>query len=170
VKTTGLCPSVEASELLLMSLKSGLDIISGWFEHVECGWSVRPSCVPPRISSEARPATMWAQHQVLSTIERLAQFSLDHPLILRTRSRLARAIIHRIHLGAAEQELAGDWRVLLEAVLDPKVKISVGHDASAIHGWSVDAATHDSSTVLATGETLHIHGRDSTISRLWSLA
>ena len=29
-----------------------------------------------------------AGHQVRSTIERLAQFSLDHPLILRTRSRL----------------------------------------------------------------------------------
>ena len=63
-----------------------------------------------------------------------------------------------------------DWKELLEAVLDPKVRISVGHDASAIHGWSVDAATQDSSTVLPTGETLHIHGRDDTVKRLRALS
>jgi hypothetical protein len=111
-----------------------------------------------------------AQHQVRSTIERLAQFSLDHPLILRTRSRLARAIIHRIHLGASEHASASGWKELLEAVLDPKVRVSIGRDASAIHGWSVDAATQNSSTVLQTGETLHIHGRDDTVKRLRALS
>jgi hypothetical protein len=110
-----------------------------------------------------------AQHQVRSTIERLAQFSLDHPLILRTRSRLARAITHRIHLGAGDHGLAGEWKALLEAVLDPTVTISIGHGASAIHAWSLDAATQDSSTVLTSGEALHIHGRDDTIARLRAL-
>jgi len=32
---------------------------------------------------------------------RAEQFTLDHLLILRTRSPLARAIVHRIHLGAS---------------------------------------------------------------------
>lgn len=111
-----------------------------------------------------------AQHQVRSTIERLAQFSLDHPLILRTRSRLARAIVHRIHLGASVPNRAKHSKELLEAVLDPHVKILVGGSATgSIHAWSVDGSTQDIGTVLPTGESVHIHSRDITLLQLRAL-
>ena len=112
-----------------------------------------------------------AQQQVRSTIERLAQFSLEHPLILRTRSRLARAIVHRIHLGASAPSRPKHSKELLEAVLDPHVKILIGGRASgAIHAWSVDETTQEAATVLAGGESLRIHGRDATLHELRALS
>src|SRR5207253_11114819 len=42
-----------------------------------------------------------AQHQVRSTIERLAQFSLEDRLILGTSSRLGRAIVQCVDVGAS---------------------------------------------------------------------
>ena len=112
-----------------------------------------------------------AQHQVRSTIERLAQFSLDHPLILRTRSRLARAIVHRIHLSVSEPGRPKHAKELLEAVLDPHVKILIGGNASgSIHAWSVDGTTQESRTVLPGGESLHIHSRESTLIQLRALS
>lgn len=111
-----------------------------------------------------------AQHQVRSTIERLAQFSLDHPLILRTRSRLARAIVHRIHLSASGPGHPNNSKELLEAVLDPYVKILIGGNASgSIHAWSVDGTTQESRTVLLGGESLRIHSRDTTLAQLRAL-
>ena len=87
------------------------------------------------------PAVIEAQHQVSSTIERLAQFTLDHPLILRTRSRLARAIVHRIHLGDPNAPWVTNAKDLLDAILDLRVKIHIGaNTSSAIHAWSVDQA------------------------------
>jgi hypothetical protein len=112
-----------------------------------------------------------AQHQVRSTIERLAQFSLEHPLILRTRSRLARAIVHRIHLGASAPDRAKHYRLLLEAVLDPNVQILVGGSASgSIHAWSVDGTTQETRTFLSNGESVRIHSRDTTLRQLRSLS
>jgi hypothetical protein len=97
-------------------------------------------------------AVLEAEHQVRSTIQRLEQFSLDHPLILRTRSRLARAIVHRIHLGASTNR-ATEFRDLVNAVLDPRVKIVIGKRAScSIHAWSVDPTTQELSTTLSEGE------------------
>ena len=78
-------------------------------------------------------------HSATVLTERLAQFSLEHPLILRTRSRLARAIVHRIHLGASVPDRLKHSKELLEAVLDPQVKILIsGNASSSIHAWSVD--------------------------------
>ena len=112
-----------------------------------------------------------AQQQVRSTIQRLAQFSLDHPMILRTRSRLARAIVHRIHLGVAGPSRSKYSKELLEAVLDPHVKIIIGGNASgSIHAWSVDGTTRESQTVLAGGESLCIHSRDTALLQLKSLS
>jgi hypothetical protein len=112
-----------------------------------------------------------AQQQVRSTVERLAQFSLDHPLILRTRSRLARAIVHRIHLGASALSRPKHAKELLEAVLDPHVKILIGGSASgSIHAWSVDGTTQEAAMVLPGGESLRIHGRDATLQRLRALS
>ena len=174
--------SVEEEKLggLLLALDQHRDLLTGGGQLSDLlrirmrGQDVSVDVIEAKFSTAAlspqSAPVAEAQHQVRSTIERLAQFSLDHPLILRTRSRLARAIIHRIHLGAAEQGLAGEWKQLLEAVLDPNIRILVGHAASAIHGWSVDAATQGSSTVLPTGETLHIHGRDDTVKRLRALS
>src|SRR5262249_8409561 len=112
-----------------------------------------------------------AQQQVRSTIERLAQFSLDHPLILRTRSRLARAIVHRVHLGGSRQSHLKDSKELLEAVLHPHVKILIRGSASgSIHAWSVDGTTQESRTILSGGESLCIHSRDTTLLRLRALS
>jgi hypothetical protein len=112
-------------------------------------------------------AVIEAQQQVRSTVERLAQFSLDHPLILRTRSRLARAIVQRIHLAAVAQ---GNAKPIVEAVLDPNVKIRIGGAASGwIHAWSIDGTTQDAATVLQKGETLRIHGRQKTLQTLRAL-
>jgi len=112
-----------------------------------------------------------AQQQVRSTIQRLAQFSLDHPLILRTRSRLARAIVHRIHLSVSGPSYSKHYKELLEAVLDPHVKILIGGNASgSIHAWSVDRTTQESQTVLSGGESLCIHSRDTTLLQLRALS
>jgi hypothetical protein len=112
-----------------------------------------------------------AQQQVRSTIERLAQFSLDHPLILRTRSRLARAIVHRIHLSVSGPGRSKHSKELLEAVLDPHVKILIGgNDSGSIHAWSVDGTTQESRTVLPGGESLCIHSRDTTLLQLRALS
>lgn len=117
------------------------------------------------------PAVIEAQHQVRSTIDRLAQFALDHPLILRTRSRLARAIVHRIHLGASAPMRTNYSKDLLDAVLDPHVKILIGGSTSgSIHAWSVDGATQELATVLPSGESLHIHSRDTTLQLLRALS
>ena len=112
-----------------------------------------------------------AQHQVRSTIERLAQFTLEHPLILRTRSRLARGIVHRIHLGASGPGGTQHSKELLEAVLDPHVKILIGGNASgSIHAWSVDGTTEDVGTVLPSGESVCIHSRKTTLQQLRTLS
>jgi hypothetical protein len=112
-----------------------------------------------------------AQQQVRSTVERLAQFSLDHPLILRTRSRLARAIVHRIHLSVSGPGRLKHPKELLEAVLDPHMKIIIGGNASgAIHAWSIEGTTQESRTVLPGGESLHIHSRDNTLLQLRALS
>ena len=112
-----------------------------------------------------------AQHQVRSTIERLAQFSLEHPLILRTRSRLARAIVHRIHLGVSDPGRSKHSKELLEAVRDPHVNILIGGSASgSIHAWSVDGITQDVGTVLTSGESVRIHSRDTTLRQLRALS
>jgi hypothetical protein len=111
-----------------------------------------------------------AQQQVRSTIERLAQFSLDHPLILRTRSRLARAIVHRIHLSASGRGYLKNPKELLEAVLDPRTKILIGGTAlGSIHAWSVDGSTQESRIVLPSGESLCIHSRETTLRQLRNL-
>jgi hypothetical protein len=119
------------------------------------------------------PALLQASQQVRSTIERLAQFSLDHPLILRTRSRLARAIVHRIHLGAqaATHGDATDSRGIVDAVLDPQVKIRIGGSAlSSIHAWSLDPLTEETTTELPRGESLHIHSRETTLKAIRSIS
>ena len=97
-------------------------------------------------------------------MDRLAQFSLDHPLILRTRSRLARAIIHRIHLGASASMRTNHSKDLLDAVLDPQVKILIGGTTSgSIHAWSMDGATQELASVLPSGESLtYSQPRDDT--------
>jgi hypothetical protein len=108
-----------------------------------------------------------AEKQVRSTVERLTQFSLQHPLVLRTRSRLARAIVHRIHLGTSPPKHAKE---LVEAVLDPSVKILVGGNASGwIHAWSIDGITEDTTAVLVNGQSAHIHDRAATLQQLRSL-
>jgi len=117
------------------------------------------------------PAVIEATHQVRSTVERLAQFSLDHPLILRTRSRLARAIVHRIHLGAPAAPLGTDWKGLVDAVLDPSVKILIGGgSSSSIHAWSADESTKDVETRLEGGESVRIHSREATLNLLGKLS
>ena len=115
------------------------------------------------------PVVTEAGNQVNSTVERLAQFSLDHPLILRTRSRLARSIVHRIHLGApATPETTKE---LLDAVLDPRIKILIGASpSSTIHAWSVDGAAQESTCVTAKGAALHIHSRETTLHWLRALS
>ncbi len=112
-----------------------------------------------------------AHRQVQSTIQRLAQFTLQHPLILRTRARLARAIVHRIHLGSPSQEQATRWSELIDHVLDPSVPIVVGtREQSCVHAWSINESTVDTSFELPEGERVHVHGRDRTLDVLRSLA
>jgi hypothetical protein len=107
-----------------------------------------------------------AEHQIHSTIQRLEQFTLDHPLILRTRSRLARAIVHRIHLGASAAS-ANKSGHLVSAVLNPGVRIVIGErESSSVHAWSLDGATQQVTTALSKGGSLHIYSRDTTLESL----
>jgi hypothetical protein len=117
------------------------------------------------------PAVIEAQQQVCSTVERLAQFSLEHPLILRTRSRLARAIVHRIHLGASAQDHLKHSKELLEAVLDPEVNILISGSASgSIHAWSVEGTTEETAAILPGGASVRIHSRETTLRQLRALS
>ena len=60
---------------------------------------------------------------------------------------------------------------LLDAVLDPHVKILIGGSTSgSIHAWSVDGATQELATVLPSGESLCIHSRDTTLQLLRALS
>jgi hypothetical protein len=46
--------------------------------------------------------------------------------------------VHRLHLGSPEVSRANEWKELVEAVLDPNVKIIIGgSDTGSIHAWSV---------------------------------
>ena len=162
---------------LLLALDQHRDLLSGRGQlsdllRVQVGnGEVSVEVVEAKFSTGAlslqSAAVIEAQQQVRSTVERLAQFSLDHPLILRTRSRLARAIVQRIHLAAVAQ---GNAKPIVEAVLDPNVKIRIGGAASGwIHAWSIDGTTQDAATVLQQGETLRIHGRQKTLQTLRAL-
>jgi hypothetical protein len=178
----GLLLSARATEVespggLLLALDQHRDLLAGRGQLSDLlrihavGRSVRIDIVEAKFSTGAlspqSAALAEAQQQVRSTVERLAQFALNHPLMLRTRSRLARAIVHRIHLSVSGVKHANE---LLEAVLDPEVQIEIGGTGSGwIHAWSVDGATQDSGAVLSSGETIRIHGRDTTIRQLGAL-
>jgi hypothetical protein len=180
----GLLLSAHATEAgnpggLLLALDQHRDLLTGRgqlsdllrLRIVEQGVSI--DVVEAKFSTGAislhSAAVTEAQHQVHSTIERLAQFSLEHPLILRTRSRLARAIVHRIHLGAVNSP--SHSKDLLEAVLDPHVKILIGGSASgSIHAWSVDGTTQEVEAILPGGQSVRIHGRDNTLLQLRALS
>jgi len=110
-----------------------------------------------------------AARQVQSTIERMRRFTIDHPLALRTRTRLARAIVHRIHLGANASEQAGRWSSLVDAVLDPTVEIKVEPAPTAIHAWSVSGDTVSGTHRLLSGEVVKIHDRSETIEAMKQL-
>ena len=110
-----------------------------------------------------------ASRQVLSTVQRLTQFTLDHPLILRTRARLARTIIQRIHLGAPAPDRSPNWSALLKAILDPSVPIVVRAAPIAVHAWSIASDTAAAIQAVPCGGEVHIHDRIETIAALRQL-
>jgi hypothetical protein len=182
----GLLLSAAATEAdnvggLLLALDQHRDLLTGRGQLSDllririAEKDVRIDVVEAKFSTSAislqSSAVIEAQHQVRSTMERLAQFSLEHPLILRTRSRLARAIVHRIHLGASALDSLKHSKELLQAVLDPHVKVLIGEGGSgSIHAWSVEGTTQEIDTVLPSGESVHIHSRDTTLHQLRALS
>ena len=148
------------------------DLLAIWFDGksvkirvAEAKFSTNPIAVPSKLLEGAR-------NQIDSTIRRLAPLALNHPLKVRVRSKLARAIIHRFHLGfpASGQRSADRVSRLVQAVLDPSVHVEVQpRQLCEIHAWSVSGDTKDVHSRAENGVDLAIRGRDSTLAALRNL-
>jgi hypothetical protein len=167
----------DLSDSLLLSLDQHRDLLSGAGRLSDLlriglnGSTVQIDVVEAKFSTgnlaiDAAPIQE-ARHQVQSTIQRLAQFTLEHPLVLRTRARLARAVVHRIHLGTPDPARATRWKELIDKVLDPAVPIVVGNAGlGSVHAWSIEGSTKDAQFDLPGGERIYIHGRSQTLNAL----
>lgn len=166
----------ESSESLLLSLDQHRDLLSGSGQLSDlilialADGQIRIGVVEAKFStgllSVESARIHEAARQVQSTVQRLAQFTLDHPLVLRTRTRLARTIVHRIHLGAPAPDQVLTWSTLLDAVLDPGVPIRIETAPTSVHAWSVSNDTKNGVHQLQSGERIQIHGRSETIAML----
>lgn len=110
-----------------------------------------------------------ARAQVGSTVSRLQHLSASHPLSLRVRSVLARALVHQIHL-APDRERAAELSRLVETAAAPDTPILIEPEtAGAIHVWSTSPSTADA-VVAGDGTPVHIHGHTTTMAKLRSLS
>jgi AcrR family transcriptional regulator len=120
-------------------------------------------------ASPGGPAVVQARQQIQATLQRLQRLTLDHPLKLRVRAALARAIVSRAHLASPRGSQAERITALIESVLEPPVPIQIeAPEASVILVWSLDASTRDEES-LADGPRVRVHGREATLSAIRSL-
>jgi hypothetical protein len=110
-----------------------------------------------------------AQAQLSATIDGLRRFQSEHALSMRTRLRLARALVHQGHMLAFGHEQTQDLEELVRRVRTPGTPFELGPSASnRVLFWSL-ADEVSSVETLSDGSTLHRFGRADTLKRFREL-
>jgi hypothetical protein len=111
-----------------------------------------------------------AQRQIESSVARLEHLAHPHPVSLRARNQLVRALAHQVHMAPADEARLACAEKLIAAVRDARVPIVIAPaENAAIHVWSVAEGTLDARVATAGVPTINVHGRTSTLARLAQL-
>ncbi|WP_437733218.1 hypothetical protein [Sorangium sp. So ce1335] len=111
-----------------------------------------------------------ARTQVDSTVRRLHHLSLQHPLSLSVRAKLARAIVHQIHLAGVDEHRAKELISLVTAARNPGVPIVIEPASTgSVYIWSVASQTADAHLTSDRAAEIILHGRSTTLARFKEL-
>jgi hypothetical protein len=112
-----------------------------------------------------------AKRQIESSIARLRHVSEMHPLSLRVRNTLVRALAHQVHMGAVDEAKLARAEQMIAAVRNPAVPIRIAEvEANAIHVWSVSTETKDVTLGKVGEPSVSVHAREKTLKSFASLA